>query len=260
MVQVGGLATGLDVNGIVTQLVGAEITPAQFRIDQREAAFQADISALGTLRSALNEFRTAVTDLEALTELQARSTSNSNGELFSVSADADAAPGRYDVQVIQLAEAQRLISGGFASPSSAVGTGTLTITQGTDSFSLSVTSPQNTLEDISTAINAASDNPGVQAAIVNVDDGSGGTESRLVLTAGAVGSADAIAVSVVDDDGDAADASGLSTLAYPPGGTGEVMVEDQAGQNALIRIFGRDVTRSSNTISDAISGVTLTLT
>ena len=180
MVQVGGLATGLDVNGLVTQLVSAEISPAQFRIDQKEAGYQADISSLGTLKAALNEFSTALEGLNSLTDLRPRTVTNSNSELFTVSAGDSAVEGSYDIQVVNLAQEERLMSGAFDSSAANVGSGTVTITQGTTSFDVTVDSSAQTLEDIREAINNATDNPGVRAAIVNVDDGVGGTDSRLV--------------------------------------------------------------------------------
>ena len=259
MVQVGGLATGLDVNGIVTQLVAAEITPAQFRLDRQEAAFQSDISALGTLRSALNDFRTALDDLDTIADLRPRTATSSNNDLFTVSADDTAVEGSYDIQVVQVAQEQQLLSGTFASSGTAVGTGTLTFTQGTDTFSVEIGAAAQTLDDVRDAINTATDNPGVRAAIINVDDGSGGTDSRLVLSAGDVGSGNALTITATDDDGNNTDAAGLSALVYPPGGAGNVMTEQQPAADAIIRVFNETITRSTNSISDAITGVTIDL-
>ncbi len=259
MVQVGGIATGLDVNGLVTQLVAAEISPAQFRLDRREADYQADISSLGTLKASLNEFKTALESLDTLSDLRPRTTTNSNDALFTVSADDTAVEGSYDIEVVQLAEAQRLMSGTFASPAASVGSGTLTFTQGTDSFTITIPPSAQTLDDIRNAINDATDNPGVRASLINVDDGTGGTDTRLVISAGEVGVSNALTITATDDDGNNTDALGLSALVYPPGGAGNVVVEQQPAQDAVIRVFGQDVTRSTNSISDAITGVTIDL-
>ena len=259
MVQVGGLATGLDVNTIVTSLVSAEISPAQLSLDRREAAYQSDVSALGTLKSALNEFKTALENLDTLTDLQPRSVTNSNSTLFSVSADDTAVEGSYDIQVVQLAEEHQLLSGTFDSSAANVGTGSLTITRGTDSFTIDVAADAQTLDDVRDAINNASDNPGVRASIVNVDDGSGGTDARLFISSGEVGSSNALTITAVDDDGNNTDDSGLSALTYPPGGVGNVVTQQQQANDAVIRVFGQDITRSTNTISDAITGVTIDL-
>jgi len=79
---------------------------------------------------------------------------------------------KHRIEVVQLAQAHKWITtGGFAS-TDAIGGGTLTIAQGTDSFSL-IVAATDTLEDVRDAINAATNNSGVAASIINVDDGSG---------------------------------------------------------------------------------------
>ena len=259
MVQVGGLATGLDVNGIVTQLVSAEITPAQIRLDSQEAAFQADISSLGALKSAMSEFQTALEDLDTLEDLRPRSVTTSNSDLFTVTATDTAVEGSYDVVVDQLASEQTLLSGTFDSSGTEVGTGTLTFTRGTDSFSVTIGSTAQTLSDVRDAINSATDNPGIRASIINVDDGSGGTDSRLVISSGATGTSNALTITATDDDGNNTDAAGLSSLVYPPAGGGNVVTEQTAATDAIVQVFGQTLTRSSNTISDAITGVTIDL-
>ena len=259
MVQVGGLATGLDVNSIVSSLVSAETGPATFSLDRREAGYQADISALGTLKSALNEFKTALDDIDTLADLVPRTVSTTNDALFTVSAGEEAVQGSYDVQVVKLAQEQQLRSGTFDSSGTDVGSGSLTIARGTDSFTINIDSSAQTLEDIRDAINDASDNPGVSASIINVDDGSGGFDSQLVISAGTTGLDNTLTITASDDDGNDTDDSGLSALTYPPGGVGNVMVEQTAADDAQIQVFGQLVTSSTNTFSDAISGVTIDL-
>ncbi len=260
MVQVGGLATGLDVNSIVGSLVSAEIGPATFSLDRKEADYQADISALGTLKSALNEFKTSLEGLDSLSDLRPRSVTSSNDALFSVSADDTAVEGSYDVRVVKLAAEQQLMSGTFASPGADVGSGTLTITRGSDTFSVTVDAASATLEDVRDAINNAEDNPGVKATIINVDDGTGnGTDSRLVISAGTTGLDNTLTISATDDDGNDDDAAGLSLLKYPPTATGNVMIQQTAADDAEIEVFGQAVYSSSNSFTDAITGVTINL-
>ena len=99
----------------------------------------------------------------------------------------------------------------FATPATAIGEGTLSITVGEDSFDVSILAASNTLTDIRDAINNAVDNAGVSAAIVLVDDGGGGTEAQLLLTAEQTG--ETVSVAVDDDDGNDTDLAGLSQLA-----------------------------------------------
>ena len=248
-----GIGSGLDTNKLVQDLIAAEREPATQRLDLKQAEYESELSAYGSLKAALDQFSSSLGGLTDLSSLTAPGASSSDPELFTATADESAASGQYDVEVEQLAEAHKVISAGFASDDTAVGTGTLDIGVGSDHFSVAVDSDNNTLAGIRDAINGASDNPGVTASILHVDDGAGGTESKLVLNADEVGSANAISVSVSDDDGNNTDASGLSQLA-----SGN-LTEVKPAQDAKVIVDGQTATRSSNSIDDVIDGVTLDL-
>jgi len=252
-ITAGGIGSGLDIEGLVSQLVAAEGQPALFRLDTKEARLQSDLSAFGSLKSALSTFQDSVSALNDLEAFQARKAISSNTELFSASADSTAVAASYDIEVIQLAEAEKRRSGNFTDDAEVVGTGTLDITLGADTFQLTIDGTNNTLAGIRDAINDATDNPGVSASIINVDDGVGGTISRLVLTSDTVGATNTIGIVVDDDDLTDADTSGLSQLATAN------LTTIQAAQDAKIEVDGQTATRSSNGFSDVISGVTFDL-
>ncbi|MEO1750153.1 flagellar filament capping protein FliD [Thiofaba sp. EF100] len=245
-----GLATGMNINGVVQQLVNAEGQAAKGLLDRQQARVDTRLSGLGKLKGVLSSFQTALKKLEALDTFSARKTTLSNDSALALQADRTAAVGSYSIEVLNLARAEKMVSSGLASASTVVGTGTLTLGVGGNSFSVTIDASNNTLAGIRDAINNASGNIGVSATIVNADDGSGGTVSKLVLTAKETGTANALSVSISDDDGNNADASGLSGLA---------MTQLVAAQDAVIRVDGQTVTRSSNTISDAVSGLTFNL-
>ena len=252
-----GIGSGIDVGGIVSQLVAAEGQPARNRLDRREAQTQATISALGGLKSSLNEFQSALGGLKDLDAFQARKATSGDSSIFTATADETASAGSYQIEVAQLAKGEKQASGYFASADATVGTGTLTFDVGGNSFDITVDSSNNTLAGIRDAINASPDNSGVTATTVNVDDPNnpGSTVSRLILTADDPGKANTVTISAVDDDGTNADAAGLSQLSTASGELETL----EAAQDAIIRIDGQNVTRSSNSISDAIDGVTLEL-
>ena len=105
------------------------------------------------------------------------------------------------------------------------------------------------------AINSAAG--GVTASIVN-----DGTGSRIVLSGSNTGAANGFRVVVADSDGGNDDSSGLSSLAYDPTDTsntsGSALL--QASQDAKLSIDNIAVTSPSNTVTDALQGVTLSLT
>ncbi len=247
-ITTSGVGSGIDIESLVTQLIAAEGQPATNRIDRKEATLQADLSAYGSLKSALSTFQTAVKALNDPADFLGRTSTSSNTEVFSATADETAVPGKYDIEVIQLAAAAKSRSGNFTSADEVVGTGSLAISLGATTFNITVDSENNTLAGLRDAINAASDNPGLTASIINVDGG-----SRLVLTSDKLGAANTISIAVTDTDGMPVDTAGLSRLATVN------LTTVQSAQDAIIKVDSQQVTRDSNSFSDVIAGVKFTL-
>jgi flagellar hook-associated protein 2 len=161
---------------------------------------------------------------------------------------ANAAPGTYDVEVTQLATAQQISSTLFAGGASQnVGTGTLVVSLGTSSVSINVDSSKSTLAGIRDAINAAPGNPGVRAALVKEGDG-----AHLVLTSQATGAAQKIQLTTTGGDG------GLAQIAYSDANQANY-TQLKTAQDAIVKVAGYQSTSSTNTVSNAIDGVTLNL-
>ncbi|HAV63761.1 MAG TPA: hypothetical protein DCY13_15520, partial [Verrucomicrobiales bacterium] len=134
-----GIGSGLDINQIVTDLVAAEIEPTRERLDREEAGALARISAFGLIKSAMAELETAVADMTEAESFVAASVSSSDEDVLTVAASGTAARGSFSVDVQRLAESHRLVSQtGVASENAGVGTGTLTITVGTDAFDVEI--------------------------------------------------------------------------------------------------------------------------
>src|SRR5262245_37105198 len=102
-----GIGSGLDVDGIVRQLVQAEGAAKATRLNTEEAKVQAKLSALGTLRSALASFRSSVEILKDIGKFQGRQVTLSSSDFFSASAAGTAVPGTYSIEVDHLAQAQK---------------------------------------------------------------------------------------------------------------------------------------------------------
>jgi flagellar hook-associated protein 2 len=245
-ITVSGIGSGIDIDGLVSQLVEAEGQPAAIRLARKEATFQADLSAIGTLKSTLSSFQLAVQALQTPADFLSRTATSSDDELFTTTAESTAAPGSYQIEVTQLAEAARIRSNDFTSESEIVGTGTLDISLGAETFSLTVDSSNQTLEGIRDAINSAENNPGITASLINVDSG-----TRLILSSEKIGLANTITVTATDDD--ALDGFDLTRL------DSTNLTTIQAAQDAIVLIDQQQVTRDSNSFSDAITGVTFSL-
>lgn len=239
-----GVGSGLDIAGLVRQLVQAEGGPKTLRLNAEEAKVQAKLSALGTLQSALASFRDTVSTLKDIEKFQGRMVTLSDEDFVSASASSSAVPGSYAIEVQQLATAHKLQSApnGYASAATPVGTGTLHISIGGENFDVVIGSTNNTLAGIAAAINSSAAGDKVQATVLN-----GASEARLTITARSIGLASEM--TITQDGGD-------GNLAGLLGG----LVEIEAAQNAAAEIDGITVTSTTNTLSGAIEGVEITLT
>lgn len=250
-----GIGSGLDVAGLVNKLITAEGQPAANRLDRREAKLQAQMSALGSVKSALSTFKGALANLTNIASFQKRTATSSNTELFTVAVAGKPVAGSYEIEVRSLAQAHKLASSPFDEASSAVGTGTLTFQFGDPTKpaqTVTITDENNSLTGVRDAVNAA--NIGVRASIVNGDDG-----FQLVFSAENTGTANSLRISVEESpaDGSNTDMNGLSRLAYNEDAYN--LTQTAAAKNAEAYIDGIKVSSATNTVSDAISGLTLTL-
>lgn len=260
-----GIGSGMDVNSIVSQLMSLEQRPLQ-AIATKEAKFQAQLSAYGSLKGALSTFQSTVAALATPSKFSALKASVADATIATVSAAPTASAGTYSMEVQSLAQAQKLKSAAFTDIGSAIGTGKLTISFGTydaDTFTLNpekssvdvtIAAGQNTLTGVRDAINAAK--AGVTAGIVN-----DGTGYRLTIASSSSGVANALRISVADDDATHTDTAGLSQLAFDARTISGVtnLTQTVAAKNAVVVIDGITVSKASNTITDAIEGLTISL-
>ncbi|MCW8957069.1 MAG: flagellar hook protein, partial [Gammaproteobacteria bacterium] len=126
-----GIGSGLDLNGLLDQLVDAERVPTENRLNLKEADLQAEISAFGSVKSVLSGFQTSISKLGLTSNFNSNNISVANASLFSASASSIADEGSYNVEVKQLASSQSLASTAFTEVSDVIGTGTLTFEFGT---------------------------------------------------------------------------------------------------------------------------------
>jgi flagellar hook-associated protein 2 len=245
-----GIGSGLDINTLVSQLVKAEGDPATARLDTQQQDASADLSALGALKSALSSLKSSLTGLTDLTDFQGTKVSSSNEDLFTVSSTSEASVGQYQVEVVRLAQRHKLASDSFTSTQTFGGSAgdQLVIGAGGKSFTLDL-STGKTLSELRDAINDATDNPGITASLVKVDS----THQVLTLNAADAGSANAISVT--------------ETLASSASLSFDMANLDAAGTalastallDSEVRVDGTTITRSGNSLTDVIDGVTINL-
>jgi len=247
--NITGLSSQLDWGTMITQLVALERKPIT-ALETNKTALSAKKTAWSEVNTKLLSLKTAVTDLSARNDFNVFSASatmsnpsKAVGDLLSYAVGTTASVGTYDIVINRRATADKIATDSFSSSSDDLTVaGTLTINgqditiESTDSLS----NVQNKINDL----NSGTDATGVTASIIKVYDDATSTDGyRLTLTA--------------DETGE----DGLTVSGTALAGLG---LDDEAnvvtsGQDAWITVDGFDAYRSSNTISDVISGVTLNL-
>ncbi|MGN6232122.1 MAG: flagellar filament capping protein FliD [Trinickia sp.] len=229
----------LDVNTLVSALVTGATAAQSTTIATAQTSDNTQLSALGSLQSAMTNLQSSLAGLSDGSIFTQQSATMS-GTGITATTSTGAAAGSYSVSVQQIATANQISSKAYAT-NATLGTGNLNISVGSSSMTIALTASNNTLSGIASAINSASNNPGVTASVVTGTDG-----QHLVLTSTQTGAANTVTVSA-DPTVDA----GMATANF---------TQVTAGQDAKLTISGTSVVSASNNVTTALSGVTLSLT
>lgn len=258
-----GLGSSVDFTSIIDKLVsveGARIT--QYNNWKQE--WTDKITALQTLDSKLTDFNTAVSAMHTPSQFQGKVANSSNTSTLTVSASTTATSGTHQVLVNKLAQNEIEVHSGLSATTDVVNSsGSAKVFAfsyaGGTTVSISVASGA-TLTDLANAINNSSANPGVTATVLDMGASYGAIRYRLQLQGNSTGSTNTINTDVAENT---LDGSGGTTVNFKTYGS-PGMYQAQAAQNAEIRVdnYPADpdwIQRSTNTISDVIPGVSLSL-
>lgn len=247
-----GVGSGLPLDELLTDLRQAESGRLN-QIKTRQTQAETRLSAYGTLKNSLESLNSAASALGKAETFGALST-RVNGDAFTASAKMPAVPGSYNIRVEQLATSQTLITQGQADRTQPIGEGgTLTISfadAGRDNQTLDL-SRGTSLADIARTINADSASLGVRATLIN--DGTEDAPHRLLLTSTETGSQAAVSSLSVSGNAEL-----QAVLGFEQGKPDQNVTEDEA-LNARVFINQLEVSSQSNTLENAIDGVTLRL-
>jgi flagellar hook-associated protein 2 len=244
MSGITSLLSSSEITSLIQQASAAYQAPAT-ALQSQEQPIQTQISALGKVQSALSSLQSALGGLADVQTLAQNSVTTSPGGSVSATATNAVAPGTYTLSNIELAQAQSLISAGFASASASLGAGSITLQVGSGSpVTVDIASGQDNLNGIADAINAA--DAGVEAAVVY-----DGTSYHLSLSAQNTGTAGAFTVSGT---------GGEVGFSYSPDNPSSGLTATETAADASFSLNGIPITSGSNTISDVVPGLALTLT
>lgn len=249
--SISGLISGFNYRDLVDAIIAQARVPAD-RWEAESAANTARTTALATYRGLLDKVRTAAKALSTGTAFDAMSSTTSvlagTRAIASATADATATTGSYQIKVDQLAKAEKLAGTIGRDAAAALGAAAEFTVNG-QAVTVDPTDTLVTLQGKINALNSGATPTGVSATILTVAPG----DSRLILTSTKSGAA---GITLADTVG-----TTLQTLGFQDGLgaelAGSVLVN---GADAQFRIDDIPLTRTSNVVTDAITGVTLTLT
>lgn len=247
------VGSGLDIPTIVSQLVAADRSPIENRINTQGTAATSKLSALGTIKSGLSNIQSSLKSLNEALSTPTFKTTVAEGAGFTASSTSTATTGSYNIEVVSLAKAQKLTSEAFASDK-LLGSGTLTLTIGEKTLEIA-SAADTTLASLAREINRVSEGKGVTASVITTDAG-----QHLVLSATETGDAGAISLSAVMADGETEPDNVLSQLTWDKATTTGTLRQSIEPTKAKVLIDGLERTGSSNSFTDLIEGVTITLT
>jgi flagellar hook-associated protein 2 len=275
-----GVTSGLQTDALIQAIMERDGLPVQ-RLKDRQTLNTQRSAALNSMRLSMSSL--SVSMAAFYDKLNARAVSSTDSNATFVTATATGAVGgSYEVKVANVATKGQLgpvMSGGeptsmaVADPNAAILTSTngSFAVQGTDGVVKAFKLTNNSLNGLRDAINASG--AGVTATVVN--SGSGANPYQLILTAKETGTGTTGGVvrlaAIKNEDAGTTDTTVVASLGIAAGTlTGTIASPgDLSGglssagsgiaQDALFSVNGVQLTRKTNTVKDAVDGVTFTL-
>jgi flagellar hook-associated protein 2 len=251
-VSFSGLGSGIDF-GIVRDAILTQRSAPITQLQSKVSNYNGRIEALKQLNASLAALTTSAETLTNRELGTGRNGVTSDATVATASATSKAVLGNFDLNVTRIATNLTQASRNYSSstdPFLAGGatTGTFELQKGgvSPGTTITIDSTNNSLEGLRDAINAA--NAGVTANVVDIKGD--GTEFQLVLNSNETGDTGRVELVETSTTGTGADLN-LRSLNPPDG--------DFTKLNAAFTLNGLSLTRPTNAVSDAVTGVNLTL-
>ncbi|WP_295472558.1 flagellar filament capping protein FliD [uncultured Pseudomonas sp.] len=254
-----GIGSGLNIGDIVKVLVDSDKAAKQNQITKQTKANTASLSGISQIKSALATFQSTLNTLKSTTTpaFLGFAATSADESVIKATATNSAVNGSYSIKVQNLATASKVATAALsASQASAIPSGELTISQnGTDTkINIAATS---SLQQVRDQINSEMQKlgKGISANIINDANG-----SRLVFTSTTTGAGTDISVKGDSNIGTLLDIDGTKLMSQTgtTGNPGAGTISELA-KDASFTVDGLTLTSPKNSVSNAISGLTLDL-
>ena len=229
-VTFSGLASGVDTASIVESLMAAEKVPLT-KLQDKEEYLNTQLDTYTSFNDLLDTFYSSVIGLNTRSDVNTFEVTNTGSDYFSISTTSLANEGSYSVQVVSLAQQQKDLSSNYVSD-----TGTTLLSGQLQFGDETLDYSDTTMSDLVTQINTG--DYGLTASIINDGTGSG---YKLMFTN--------------DTAGEDMDIQGTGSITIDTATDGHTV----EASKAHVVVDGVDYYSSSNTVSTAIKGASLTL-
>ena len=240
-----GINSNLDTQDIINKMVSLEarsmdLVEAKKQIEQQKlASFQELKNRLQTFKSVVTTLNTESRFIVNKSVFSNNSFSDSN-KVVDITTTSSASSGTYSLIVNNLATESKLITGGYAETTTSISSGAVTIVIGSSASStITIDSTNNTLDGLRLAIN----NLGLDVKASFLNDGAATNPYRLLISGTQTGSSGTVTMSTNIT-------SGSVTMGFDV---------TQTAENASLSLDGVSISKSSNTVTDVITGAALKL-
>ncbi len=253
-ISFSGLASGLDTQAIVAQLVALERIPIQL-IEAQKAGEQRKLDEIGNFGKLVKALQAAAEKLSTTDDFYAWTVSNTDTAVANITATGGAQSGVHTLEVLKLASVDRWAFDAVTDPDADLATADgqqLDFTVGTTSYSLTVSASSSSLNDIASDIEDMAGDA-VTAEVVNTGTSSN-PQYRLILSSNDPGEDNRVSSIVTDIDG-----LGITYSAPDANGDPTSASNLTVGNNSQAEVDGLLIERSSNDLSDVYSGIEINL-
>ncbi|SVA13228.1 uncharacterized protein METZ01_LOCUS66082 [marine metagenome] len=241
-----GINSNLDTQDIINKMVSLEARSMDL-VEAKKQIEQQKLASFKELKNRLQTFKSVVTTLNTESRfivnksVFSNNSSSDNNKVVDITTTSSATSGTYSLVVDNLATETKMISNGFASTTSELEYGRVKVTAGSASATVTINSTNNSLDGLRLAIN----NLGLDVKASFLNDGDDTVPVRLLISGNLTGATGAVTMSYSKDSIYPVDEISFTTT--------------QEAKNASFSIDGVSISKSSNTVSDVISGAALKL-
>ncbi len=246
LTSIFGAQAGFDTAKVVEQLIALQNRPIDINLAKRDVQVE-KLETFEDLKTRLGTFKTVLNTLNKgsrfiSTQGNFTGSGTTTTDIVDITTTSTATSGTFTISVSQLAREAKLTSEGFASLDTTIPQGTLELVVGGTTTLININATNNTVDGLRLAIN----NSGAEVTANFVNDGSD-NPIRLTLSGNNTGADNTVSARIFTTGLGVGETTQLS------------FTETQSSLDALLELDGISISKSSNTVTDIITGAIIKL-